>query len=313
MRLRAISAARVSIAIILLVCLQSGASDNSAQTKEGSASGTPVPYGQPKELCLVKDAQINESSGIAASILNKGAFWTHNDSGDSARIFLFNTTGETLAVVQLKGVTAVDWEDIASFKIGEEAYVLIGDFGDNARMRKNTALYIIREPAVAVQSDAKEALKLEVEPLVTIHFSYEDGPHDCEAVAVDPAESTVYLVSKEISEPRVYSLPISLKDTKQSGVAKAVAPVTLPYATAMDISPDGMRAVVLTYLDAYEFARTGSETWAQAFSRVPRMIKMPTRKQGESICYGPDGKTLYLTSEGVSQPLWEVPVIENSR
>jgi hypothetical protein len=35
---------------------------------------------------------------------------------------------------------------------------------------------------------------------------------------------------------------------------------------------------------------------------------MPRRRQGESICYGPDGKTLYLTSEQLPTPLWEVPV-----
>jgi hypothetical protein len=38
--------------------------------------------------------------------------------------------------------------------------------------------------------------------------------------------------------------------------------------------------------------------------------------QGESVCYGSDGKTLYLTSEcpendgGKPSPLWEVPAIK---
>ena len=41
-----------------------------------------------------------------------------------------------------------------------------------------------------------------------------------------------------------------------------------------------------------------------------REIGMPLRIQGESICYGPDGKTLYLTSEKLPTPLWEVPVVD---
>ena len=77
----------------------------------------------------------------------------------------------------------------------------------------------------------------------------------------------------------------------------------------MDISPDGLRAVVLTYGHAREYARRADESWSKAFARKERIIVMPRRKQGESICYGEDGKTLYLTSEGKSQPLWEVPLI----
>jgi hypothetical protein len=75
----------------------------------------------------------------------------------------------------------------------------------------------------------------------------------------------------------------------------------------MDISPDGRRAVVLTYGSAYEYTRLGKESWGDAFARKGRELKMPTRRQGESICYGPDGKTLYLTSEKLPTPLLEVP------
>jgi len=78
----------------------------------------------------------------------------------------------------------------------------------------------------------------------------------------------------------------------------------------MDISPDGRRAIVLTYADALEFVRRDGETWRQAFARRPRTIVMPRRRQGEAICYGPDGRTLYLTSEHTPTPLLEVPVIE---
>jgi hypothetical protein len=74
----------------------------------------------------------------------------------------------------------------------------------------------------------------------------------------------------------------------------------------MDISSNGRRAVVLTYGDAYEFVRNSDEGWPEAFARRPLVIPMPKRPQGESICYGPDGVTLYLTSEKAPSPLWEV-------
>ena len=79
--------------------------------------------------------------------------------------------------------------------------------------------------------------------------------------------------------------------------------------TDMDISPDGRRAVILTYRDAYEYRRGRDESWAKAFARKPRRLKMPWRMQGEAIAYGTDGRTLYLVSEGKSQPLWEIGVV----
>jgi hypothetical protein len=305
--------ASVISAGILLFCLQWNAA-HSAQIKKDPESATVIQYGQARELCNLKDDRLDESSGIAASFYNKDSFWTNNDSGDSARIFLFNKSGDTIAVVNLKGITAIDWEDVASFKLGKDPYILMADVGDNARRRKGYSLYLIHEPAISGKSGInKDALSIEVEPASTIDFNYEDGPHDCESVAVDPGQSIIYLVSKEREESKVYALPIPPEGSKDTNIAKAIATLKMPYPTAMDISPDGMRAVVLTYSDAYEFARANGETWVQAFSREPRKIALPSRKQGEGICYGLDGKTLYLTSEGKSQPLWEIPATENTK
>ena len=93
-------------------------------------------------------------------------------------------------------------------------------------------------------------------------------------------------------------------------VAKRIASLEIPSVTAMDVSPDGRRAIVGTYGNAYEYVRRTGEGWAEAFSRPPREIIVPGRTQGESICYGTDGKTLYLTSENLPTPLFEVPVLE---
>ena len=313
MRQSSVYAAIAFAAVIRMGCMHTEKTAAASQTQNNPSSIAAFNYGQPKELCRLKDDRINESSGIAASWRNKDAFWTNNDSGDSARIFLFSKGGDTIAVVNIKGVSAIDWEDIASFRFGKDCYVLIADVGDNTKMRKNCVLYIVREPVISMNAENKEVLSIEVEPVLIISFIYEDGPHNCESAAVDPTQSAIYLVSKEAGECKVYSMPIPSKGSKQPNVAKPIATLMLPETTAMDISFDGMRAVILTYGDAYEFARANTETWAQAFSREPRKIKMPPRKQGESICYGPDGKTLYLTSENKSQPLWEIPAIEKGK
>ena len=144
-----------------------------------------------------------------------------------------------------------------------------------------------------------------------IAFTYEDGPQNCESVAVDPAGRMIYLVSKEGAKAcKVYAIPWPKSRTARRVQAKAIGTLRIPTTTAMDISPDGLRAIILTYGHACEYTRKPDEKWADAFAREPRWIKMPARLMGESACYGPDGKTIYLTSEKTPTPLLEVPVVE---
>jgi hypothetical protein len=206
---------------------------------------------------------------------------------------------------------------MASFSHGGKHFLLVGDVGDNHARRETCTLYIVPEPKLGA---GKKIKTTSVRPSQTIHFRYEDGPHNCESVSVDPQTSIIYLVSKvDGNSCKVYSLPRPKLGSKKTGVAKAIAAVDIPTTTAMDISPDGLRAIVLTYGDAFEFSRGPKETWDQGFSRPPRRILMPQRVQGESISYGPDGKTLYLTSECEGKdscnpsPLLEVPVMRSNK
>jgi hypothetical protein len=198
----------------------------------------------------------------------------------------------------------VDWEDIASFERGEEGFLLIGDVGDNAAARRQYVLYVVPEPQV---EPGDKKLRLSLRPSLIIPFVYEDGPHNCESIAVDIVQNEIYLVSKKGGTScMVYRLPLPEKQPGEPAVAKAVAALEVPTTTAMDISPDGLRTVVLTYGHAREYARRPGEPWSRMPGHRQRVIAMPQRKQGESICFGADGVTLYLTSEGKSQPLWEV-------
>ncbi|UCD57033.1 MAG: hypothetical protein JSV16_14655 [Candidatus Hydrogenedentota bacterium] len=270
----------------------------------------PIEYDQPRRLGVLADNEINESSGLARSLLNPDAFWTHNDSGDIPRLFLINREGRTLATFVIEGAQAVDWEDIASFRRGTRSYLLIGDIGDNSSERSTCTLYVVPEPRISKNSQEHVD---NLRPSITISFTYEDGPHDCESLAVDPINEMVYLVSKEDGgDCRVYELSLPKEQVTKPLIARTIATLKIFKATAMDISSDGFRAIVLTYLNAYEYVRGTDKTWAETFARPGRVLTMPLRQQGESICYGTDGKTLYLTSEGVSQPLWEVPIASDN-
>jgi len=267
-------------------------------------AGEKFDYAQGRQVCALANQAVDESSGIAASRLTPGVFWTHNDSGDQPRLYAFNAKGEDLAVITVEGAISRDWEDMASFTRGGKAFLVVADIGDNDSERDFCTLYLIPEPRL---DPAKHGVRGKVRA-EALDFRYEDGPHDCEAVAVDPTSKTIFLITKALAgKCRAYAI-----ENPKSGpallVAKAVATPKVPIVTAMDVSPDGLRAIVLTYGNAFEYTRGPDEKWAAAFAREPRAVSMPPRRQGEAICYGPDGKTLYLTSEGAPCPLFEVPV-----
>ena len=108
---------------------------------------------EPEQVCVVEDDQISEASGIAASRRQEDAVWLHNDSGDSARLFLVGLDGKTRAVVTLNVERPMDWEDMCSFEADGEKWLLIGDTGDNQRVRstseRSCELLLIREPEIA--------------------------------------------------------------------------------------------------------------------------------------------------------------------
>ncbi len=278
----------------------------SRQKSKGTTKNSPdrVPYGPGRTIATLANQEVRESSGLACSHNLPGAFWTHNDSGGDARLFLFDKLGRDLGSCRLEGVDAFDWEDLASFQRSGKSYLLVGDCGNNGRAAAIHILHLVEEPAI----DPQKGLQIDSIPVQqTIFFSFADDHRDCEAVAVDTVADCVYLATKQKKEDTlVYELPWAKIKPKTAVPAQRIATLDIPPATAMDISPDGRRMVILTYGHAYEYQRAENEPWQQALTRPARKIVLPERIQGESICYGIDGNTLYLTSEKVPTPLIEV-------
>ncbi len=292
----------------------------------------PVAYAPGRELCRLADPALRESSGLAASRRNPGVFWTHNDSGALPRLHAFNAKGQDLGTYPV-AAGALDWEDMAAATVGGRHYLVVADTGDNFRLRPWATLLWMEEPAVpaAPAADGKPAGPPAI-PARALHFVFEGGPADCESVAVDQSDGTIYLVSKPGRGARastVYSLPGPFPPAGAAGggavppeppagatgekalVARKVAEVQIADPTAMDISPDGRRALIVNLRGGFEFARRAGEAWKEAFAREPRTIRLPDRPQGEAACYGPDGLTIYLTSEtrkpGELCPFYIVP------
>lgn len=260
-------------------------------------------YHPPQQIATLENEDVLESSGLAASHRTPGVFWTHNDSGDKARIFSFDERGRHLGKCRIKGAKADDWEDMAAFKQGEQSWLVLCDVGDNAKRRKTVRLDFIHEPAPAAKS-AKVKM--------TVKYRYSLGPRDCEAVAVDTHTKTILMVTKSLTPPRVFSIPLPDDEPDEPLVARPIARILLPLVTGMDISDDGRRVALSTYGDVYDFERRPGETWRAAFSRAARRLPSPQLRQGEAICFGRANYSLYLTSERLPTPLWKLTPVSNS-
>ncbi|MEX2139173.1 MAG: hypothetical protein WD894_07930 [Pirellulales bacterium] len=265
-----------------------------------------VKYGRPRELGRFDDKRVSESSGIARSLLHKDRFWTHND-GNTPRLYCIDTNGEIVGIIRLQDAEFEDCEDIASFSREGKHFILYADTGDNDLKGREYRLHLFEEPQL--KGGGKKPQRVTV--AMTIPFRYPDGSQNCEAVAVDPTSGKVYLATKEpVQSTKIYELAMPTAAPARPLEAKLIARLDVRLAAAMDISPDGRRAMLLTDRAAFEFSRAADEDWAAAFNRSPCRLPTPPRQNGESICYGADGKTLYLTSEGRGEPLWEIPAVE---
>lgn len=252
-------------------------------------------FGQPEVRGLITFDEINEASGIAASKINIGVLWTHNDSGDSARIFAMNIHGEHLGVYRIEGVTNRDWEDIEVGPGPDENknYIYIAETGDNFAQYETKFIYRVPEPDV----DSNQApVYATLKNCDVITFKYPDGPRDAETILVDPLTKDIYIVSKREKNVRVYlaRYPQSLKDTI---IIKYM--LTLPFTMIVggDISYNGEEILLKTYDKVYYWKRKPEESVAQTLKDKYYNLPYIHEPQGEAIGWSYNANGYYTVSE----------------
>jgi hypothetical protein len=263
------------------------------------------------EIPRIKSQKIKEASGLAISSASDDFLWTLNDSGGSAHLHLFGTDGRDHGKTKVTNAENIDWEDLASFTLDGKNYLLVADVGDNDALRETCTLYFIPEPKLP--ADGKK-LGAELTSTRHIEFRYEDGPRDCESVAVDVVDEKIILISKRSQPPEVYELPLRASAkrgvivARKIGVTAVDSPVgsLIPFAnqpTGLDISRDRSHAAVVTYYGVFLFPRQAGETWTQALARKPVSLGSHGLGQAESIAFSRDGKFIYTISEGKNSPI----------
>jgi hypothetical protein len=244
---------------------------------------------------------IDESSGIIKSkrFADKDVYWTHNDSGDTSRIFAIDSTGKLLRTVDLKHAANADWEEIT---MDEQGRLVVCDIGDNNRdnhhgKRMGVVLYRLAEP------DPFNADEKPPRP-EAFHFDYpkEVGPQNAEGCFVKAGNA--YLFTKEIEGSSCFKLPLPEKAPEgHSAMALVTRTRTFNIVTGAALSEDGKHLALINYLtllvidfpEPFEALKPNASGQIAVFD-FPRRSVTSILGQTEGVCW--DKNDLVLTTEG---------------
>ncbi len=267
-----------------------------------SVSGEEAPKKLPAPvICGKLPKVVDESSGLIKSkrYPDKDVFWTHNDSGDTARVFAVDSTGKLLRIVDVPHAENVDWEELTMDEKGRLIACDIGDNNrdDNAGKRKGVVLYRFREP------DAFDKNEPPPEPeIFRFRYPHGEGPFDAEGVFARAGNA--YLFSKQIEGTSCFKLPMP-EIAPAETVAMTVAARTKAFnvVTGAALSDDGRHLALINYLSVSVLdlpepfqALKPNAAGELPFFEFPRRTVNAFLGQTEAVAW--DGDDLVLTTEG---------------
>jgi hypothetical protein len=255
----------------------------------------------------LEDSDIREASGMARSQREPGLLWIINDNGAKEIVHATDKTGSQLGQFKLQKSRNKDWEDLASFRLGNMPYLMIADIGENDAKHDERTLYFVEEPPLEKKGKSKLDWRVD--------YVYPDGARDAESAAVDIDGQRALILSKRDIPPQLYSVPL-LVDSDDTVTATLLGTVNslqrpsrsdIEYASkakdwywqpvGMDISEDNLAAVILTYREVYFFQRKADQNWLQALNSQPVRISLGNFKNAESIAFGNDEREVLVTGE----------------
>jgi len=263
----------------------------------------------------LEDGRIREASGLARSQRQPGTLWTINDSGAKEVLYAVDHGGASLGRTELRKSKNRDWEDLASFTLDGEPYLVVADIGDNDARHKSRKLYFLKEPKAGKKSTTVDW---------EVTFEYPNGPRDAEAAAIDIENERVLILSKRDIPPALYEVPLRSTDDKKVtatwlGTVNSLplpsrrdvefAPKTKDWhwqPTGMDISQDNRAAVILTYRAVYYFLRRPGQDWFDALNTKPIRIGLGNFRNAEAVAFADNNRTVVVTGENKNSLLLRV-------
>ena len=258
------------------------------------------------DMGMVRNDKIDEASGIASSINNKNIIWTHNDSGDIARIYAIGLDGSDLGVLKLPGIIALDWEDMCIGPGPKEGadYIYIGDIGNNFSRKKKMKIYRFEEPLISLDS-IPIPFDIKIKDVDKITFTYPDGKRDAEALMIDPVTKDLHVITKRELSPHVYSISYP-QSTSSVVTAELLGELVISpeksyrmsdKIVAADMSRDGTMVLVKTLHEIILINRKPDSIFSSILESEQISLDYIIEPQGEAICWNWDQLGYFTISE----------------
>ncbi|CAN1556759.1 hypothetical protein MCEMSE15_02444 [Fimbriimonadaceae bacterium] len=271
-------------------------------------------------IAKVELPALDEMSGIVKSRRFPNTYWVHNDSGDAARIFAIQPTGDVLFKgwenrkadagktpdakpyegISILGAFNQDWEDIAID--GDTLY--LSDLGNNANARRDLGIYVVDEPNPLEAREAHLISRIPVRYPEQTDFPPKAGyRYDCEGIFVKAGK--LYIVTKErtpggklpVDTTVLYRLDSRRTDAvnplKRLGERKGLG----GWVTSSDLSPNGKYLALLTqapFASVWIFDASGPDS--QWLNKPIRQIRLNKAQQCEAIGFE-DDRTVLISNE----------------
>lgn len=293
------------IACLAVLLTLEGCSPSSKKEKKVSHQVTlemDDSYGKAMAMGRIDNKNIDETSGLVVHRGNPYFLWTHNDSGDDARIFLIQKNGHARAEYHLQGATNHDWEDIA---VGpgphpDATYLYIGDIGDNFGLYSGYVIYRLKQPKAPTGPD-KGHRSDTLAGVDNLRFVYPDGSHDAETLFIDPSTRDLYIVTRQETQDRVYRYPYP-QSTAKTDTVEFVCKLPFNQFAGGDLSADGQTLLLKTLPRVFIWQRKPRQSIADLLSEKPKELPYGTGPQEEGIAIGPRGNGYYTLSESQGKP-----------
>ncbi|XP_061177716.1 uncharacterized protein LOC133186497 [Saccostrea echinata] len=251
----------------------------------------------------ISDHRIAEASGLASSRVHASVLYTHNDKGDSSRIFAVDAdSGHVLAELNINNARNYDWEDIA---VGvcpnapSKSCIYIGDTGDHSGDGSVKNIYLVEEPLLLKDGS--------LNPIATLH--YEWNVIDAETLMVDPNGNVILITKVHGGLGQIGIIPSSaFLSTSTYQITRSstlnIPPTTHNDPVGGDISPNGREVLLRTHNTIY-YWRVDNMDYLTALSTAdPVVVSHVKEHQGEAVAWDALGNGYFTCSEGHNEPIY---------